>query len=949
MNPSQSEPRGLPRLYVSRPRLLRRLSDAVRCKLAVICADAGYGKTTLAADFVATAGMATEWYHLTPADRDIARLADGLGACLKHLSSGAKRRYSRREGGGNRATLGLAFFTEELLRQAAHVGPNTALLVLDDYQHVGQDTDVNSLLGSLIKDSPPSLRFIVLTRSALRLPLARLRARQELSMLGEDDLAFTLEETSLFLRRESDLDLDDAALALVQERTEGWAAGIAMVSHSLRYSRQEKVMKVLADPAASAWLVYDYLAEEVFDRQEPAIQDFLVKTSILGSLTAQACDHLLGTSGSLAVLLTLEEKGLFTTSVGPSKQSFRYHQLFRETLRQKLRERENRDSVCELHLRAARFYEQRSDWEECVHHYLEAGAASKAAEVIETVGDMYIFSGFFQTVDSWLRALPEEITPTRPRLMVLRASLSHLGMRHLEAVHELEMALRLFQVGGDETGQVRAGGDMGYVRYRTGHLQQAMRLFDSALAMAGDRSILKSEILVMQAQVLREMGRLEKSEEACRASMAALAAAGRSAQQLRGHSRAVRNLAVTKMEMGDLVAADQTVRESLAFCTAHEIGDYEETWARAQMGAILWAQGKFGEAIQSLQRALSMSGRFIAFQQHVIGLWLGNSLRDSGLYEEAEGAYEHSLSIGELERVFLLTVTGRCHDASAGVADLYRQWRTVESLIFRSTAEVVMAAVLREGGDSAKALEHIREAVRLFRAHGFRFRLASALLHQARIENDLFRRSEGRESLAESLEIVASSGYYHFFWWDPELIASSCQRALAEGIHPYYASELVTRRFGSRSSGVLAPLLQDRRSEVRRRARAAIASLPNRGPISLQDEVLADCADLRLRDSLAQAIAAELISLDGIQILRKRRSLSWREIEILIEYYLRPVATGPETASAQIRSECAQRLSISENTVRCHVNNLRGKLMLPAWVSGARVLNWAREEGLLPT
>lgn len=921
------------------------MSEAAQARLTVICADAGYGKTTLVAEFVASSSFRTEWYRLTPGERDIIRFAGGLSECLQRLAVEPEPGIGGRVPVSRGGSSSLAVFTEMLLGDAARVGPGPAYLILEDYQNVGEQADVNALLGAVIEGSPPCLHFLVLTRSMPRLHLARLRARQELSILGEEDLSFTLEETSRFLLVESGLNLDDSAISLMYERTEGWAAGIAMVSQSLRCGRVDKVMNILAEPEASAWLVFDYLAEEVFDRQEPAIQDFLVKTSVLKVMSAPICDHLLGTAQSQKTLLALVENGLFTTSADLSKRAFRYHQLFRETLRHELYQREGREGVERLHLQAAQFYESRSEWEECVHHYLKAGDAVKAATIIESIGERYAFSGYFQTLDYWLNALPAAVISARPWLIVLRARLSHLQMRHEEALRDLHRALALFHDCCDEGGEAWTIGYSGYMMYLIGQVHQSLRQFSSALDLVSDRNVLKSEILVMQARALLHGGMPEKAIEACRASMAEISTGEPNNNQSRNLVRAGYILGTAQMEMGNIDAALQTLREDLDLCRKREVGENGETSTLARLGAILWARGDLDEAIEVLNRALSMSGRYMINQQHVIGLWLGNSLRDKGRYAEADQAYERSVPAGKWERIFLAIVAGRAKSVRHTAANLYSGCRQAESVILRSTAEVVMGAVLRECREQDEALAHLREGIRTLRTHGFRLRLASALLHQSRVEYDLSRPSDARESLSEALRLAETEGYYHFFWWDRDLITLLCQKALSEGILPDYVGQLVVQSLGSRGTAVLVPLLHDRRAEVRRRAHGLMASLPQGGPGS-QDEVLAGCTDLRVRESVAQAIDDGLLSQEGVQLLRTRFDLSLREVEILTEYYLRPAA-GPAVASTQLRKECSLRLNISENTVRCHVNNIRRKLTLPDWATGAHVLDWMTEEGLL--
>ena len=189
----------LPKQYVSRPRLLDTLAEASQCKLTIVCADAGYGKTSLVTEFTQSGGLRSEWLQLRLRDRDIVRLAEGLESCLRRLAGGTEpaatigTRFRRSKG------RDVHVLTQFLLSLAGQVGPQTSFLVLDDYQHVDQEDIVNLLLGSLIEDSPPQLRFILLSRSAPKFPLGKLKARQEVYTIGEDAVSFTVDETRHFL------------------------------------------------------------------------------------------------------------------------------------------------------------------------------------------------------------------------------------------------------------------------------------------------------------------------------------------------------------------------------------------------------------------------------------------------------------------------------------------------------------------------------------------------------------------------------------------------------------------------------------------------------------------------------------------------------------------------------------------------------------------------------
>lgn len=502
---------GWHRVHVSRPRLLSRLSDATRCKVTLVCAGPGYGKSTLLLDYIQTAGIPSGWYRLSALDRDPTHLAAGLADCLTQISSRPVERPN--PGPVDPGTLGV--LCQGLLRQMLKPKDDFLLLVLDDYDSVDQSGEAGALIQMLIEESPDFVHFAILSRKSPHLPLGRLRAQRQLSELGQ------------------------------------------------------------ADQAGPARLVYDYLAQEVFDCQDAATQDFLMKTSILTKMDFEACDWLLEKDSSLRTLLELENGGLFTTAVDAARRTFRYHELFRQFLHECLHARFPPETIRALHRRAAAFYEGRRDWVACVHHLLRAGETVWAAEVVETTGERLIFSGFSQTVEFWLTTLPGELVAERPWLLALRGRLAHMSIKNEEAERLLDRALQLFQARGDEHGQAWATGELAYVDFRSGALTQSIRRFAEALSRVKQGSLLESELLTMQAMAYRLAGRLDESIEGCTASLRQLSGVDDEAFHNWGQSRATRNLALALMERGDLEAAHATVRRALSLCIEMQLGEIE--------------------------------------------------------------------------------------------------------------------------------------------------------------------------------------------------------------------------------------------------------------------------------------------------------------------------------------------------------------------------------------
>ena len=274
---------------VPRPRLTERLHAGLRAarKLTLISAPAGYGKTTLVSAWLSATPVSRPfiaWLSLDANDNDPARFAAYLLAALQKIDPAI----------GQTAQTMLqtpqppppeALLTSLINDIAATPAP--FVLVLDDY-HLIQAPPIHQQLAFLLEHQPPQMHLVIVTREDPPLPLARLRARGQVTDIRQSDLKFTEEETADFLRQVMQLDLSPADVAILQQRTEGWIAGLQLAALSMQHS--EDVRQFVAEFAGSHRYILDYLVEEVFRRQTPEVQDFLLKTSILDRLTAPLCD-----------------------------------------------------------------------------------------------------------------------------------------------------------------------------------------------------------------------------------------------------------------------------------------------------------------------------------------------------------------------------------------------------------------------------------------------------------------------------------------------------------------------------------------------------------------------------------------------------------------------------------------------------------------------------------
>jgi LuxR family maltose regulon positive regulatory protein len=410
---------------VVRPRLLARLDSP--CPVTLITAPAGFGKTTLAAEWAhaAPAGRAA-WLGLDADDNDPARWLTYLIAALGQMQTGLGAAALAQLQSPQAPLLDglLTLLANELGQLPAPAeGEAGYVLILDDYHAITAQA-VHTAVAFLLDHLPTALRVVITSRSEPEgLPLARWRARGQLAEVRADDLRFTPEEADHFLREVMGLPLTPSDGAALTARTEGWVAGLQLAALAALAAQAQAGPDALA-AAFDAGHPYlgDYLLAEVITQQPPERQVFLRRVSMLERLTGPLCDAVTGGQDGDALLDHLARANLFLARGERDAHGewFRFHQLFREFLRQQLAQQEP-DRAAELHRRASAWYEQHDLTDEAVSHALAAGEGGTAARLIAAAAPGWQARGEFGTLRQWLERLPPEAVWANPRLCIARA------------------------------------------------------------------------------------------------------------------------------------------------------------------------------------------------------------------------------------------------------------------------------------------------------------------------------------------------------------------------------------------------------------------------------------------------------------------------------------------------------------------------------------------------
>ena len=400
---------------VHRPRLLERLSRSLRRRLTIVAAPAGFGKTTLLSDWSVRSPMPVAWLSLDAADNDPTTFWDYLLAALDRVHAGA--------GDPARAMLyapqplPIEAVLTTLMNSVAVLG-DEVVLVLDDYHLIG-NAAIHAAFGFLLDHMPPQLHVVLASRSDPPLALARLRGQGHVDELRASDLRFTSKETVQFFSEVMQLSLTGDDIHTLAERTEGWIAGLHLAAVTLQ-GRDDPQSYVAAFSGAHRSIV-DYLGEEVLQRQPPRVQRFLLETSILDRLNGPLCDAVLEQSDSQEMLERLEAANLFLVALDDERYWYRYHHLFAEFLRTRLRVRQP-ELVPLLHRRASNWFSAQILLPEAVQHALAAGDHAQAAELVEANADtmLWVNCELF-VLQQVLKMLPEALVRSRLRLALTNA------------------------------------------------------------------------------------------------------------------------------------------------------------------------------------------------------------------------------------------------------------------------------------------------------------------------------------------------------------------------------------------------------------------------------------------------------------------------------------------------------------------------------------------------
>ncbi|HEU4322716.1 MAG TPA: LuxR C-terminal-related transcriptional regulator [Roseiflexaceae bacterium] len=836
---------------VPRSRLIARLNEGLQRRLTLISAPAGFGKTSLASAWTAGCGRPAAWLSLDEGDNEPSRFLRYLVAALQTLAPTIGTDVAEQLQSSQPPPIEALL---PLLLNAIATLPQPAVLVLDDY-HLLEASSIDQALAVLVEHLPPQLHLVIATREDPPLPLARLRARGQLTELRAADLRFTPAEATAFLNQVMGLSLSTEDIAALEDRTEGWIAGLQLAALSMQGHRD--VSNFIRAFAGNHRYIVDYLVEEVLQRQPEAVRSFLLQTAILDRLTGPLCDAVSGQEHGSARLEALHRGNFFVVPLDDTRQWYRYHRLFADALSAQLMA-EQPDQVATLHRRASAWHEQHGALADAIRHALAAQNFARAANLVELAAPAMSRSRQEATLLGWLKALPDQVVASRPVLSVQYAG-TLLSVGELEGVDarlgDAERWLELMAKPGEQpgvpsaemvvvdqaafrqlpgsiavyrAGQSLARGNptdtitytrraldllseddhvmrgaahalLGLASWTIGDLESAYRSYSDGMARLQKAGHIADAIggAITPADILIVQGRLREAARIYERGLQL--AADHGAPQMRGTADMYVGLSELSREHGELHAAMQLLLRSQEQGEHTGFPQHPYRW-RVALARIREAQGDLEGALDLLQEAerryasdFSPNVRPVAAWKTRV--WLAQGRLDDALgwaREQGLGAYDELSYLREFEHITLARVLLACSRREPAGGSLREAIELLQRLLHAAES----------GGRTASVIEIL---VLLSLAHQMQGNIPAALL-----------------SLSRALALAEPASYVRMFVDGGPAMRALLQEALARGTTGYVETLLAAFPAGGAAGSMyptatahhLVEPLSDREREV---------------------------------------------------------------------------------------------------------------------------------------
>jgi LuxR family transcriptional regulator, maltose regulon positive regulatory protein len=887
---------------VGRPHVYQRLQRGIERPLTLVTAPAGFGKTASLGDWVQQSGLAVAWVSLDASDNDPLQFWTYVFTALSRTYDGIADTALAMLHAPQSPPLAVVL---RALLNAVAASPREVVLVLDDY-HLITTPEIHEGIAALLEHPPAQLHLYLAARSEPPLPLARLRAYNQVNEIRADDLRFRPDEVGTFLVEIVGVQLPIDDVMTLAERTDGWVAGLQLAALSLQ--GHPDPARFVTTFSGSHRHVVTYLGEEILAAQPDDIQSFLLRTSILDRMCGPLCDAVTGHSDGAAMLDRLERANLFLVPLDDEGRWYRYYHLFADLLRLRL-SRERPDLVPELHRRAARWLEENGWVVEAAEHLFAAQDMEAAAELIERAAAAIMLRGEVMTLLRLLERLPDEVVEARPLLCLYHAEVLFARGQLITAelrIAAAERALfaRDYDAGRDPMelqGEQRAlaghiASDKAVLDAMRGDGEAAMARAQEALAaLPKHDSVHRGGVFVALGHAHRLRGELAKADAAyAEASQVSFAAGNVFIGLLALNFRAM-----IAVQQGRLRQAEDLRRRVIAATESQGAASSMAGSAYAALGDLSYERNDLVGAKLAVEQAIALGEQWANIEDQVDGyMRLAFVYQAQGNAMEAEAAVRHAAQLMEALAQSDMTIPWLPPYVAAMQARLaLRQGRATTAAQWLRDYQDELARGRLSSDYLLQELMKLTSA-RLLLAHG-------EIAETAKLLDALLTPAEAEERAGSALEILA-------------LRALAAQ---AEG-STERALDLLERSVSLAEPGGYVRLFVDEGTPMRSllarlRERMELGSLLRR---YLETLLAAFGADRPVRPARVEN--------NGLL-----EPISARELEVL---HL--------MAEGHANQEIARQLVVASSTVKTHVHHLFAKLQA---ADRLQAVTRARQLGLL--
>lgn len=902
---------------IMRQRLLE-IAENSEEHLVIICAAAGYGKTTIMEQLRSAYSGHSVWYQLGPEDRD-------LSGFLTHLAEGVSRAVPDFGRKINRALMNTEKVAADhenimmvLVSEILEFTEEPLVFCFDEFRHINDSKPTREAVEFLVNHLPSSFRIMITSREKPKLLLGRFRSQRQLLEFDTDDLRFDLEETAKLFEGGCSPPLTEWELKTWIKATDGWPVALTLSRNLLRPKGRlpEEILKDLVDNRGS---IAAYLAEEIWAGLSEKLKDFMMRSSLPDIIDVDICDKTLTESKeanySIKILQEMEDHNLMIFSLETGKR-YRYQPLVRQFLYQKLREKMSPDGIAELNIRYGEAYEQRGDYDNAIKHYQDSGSTHLVAGIIEDQGEAFMAAGRYESLARWISGIPESIIKSKPLLAYVCAKTSeHLGeMEKAESMYV--MAETGFNKKGDKHGTFICVYALAEYYFMKEMYRKSLEMATRALSLANeplDRITVLTRMMrlsLILGDTTRALQILRQADEAIDDTMVEarllLSTENMAANWMTGDFKGSMETALgLKKE-----ATPQTSMQTRFLVLFFKMSNLRET------GQYLEALDTAEEAADYLGREDKIQKLIFQLQKAVILLCVGDGTAGREMMERIIAKIRGSAPLGPY---FSFNYLG----------DYYRRYgmpdKAIELLIpeLRSNREKDMrysiaSSLVNLGANKLRRLNapdntgiaDLEEANVIAKENNYRFILTQVHFQQAWRALGLRDEVKALEEITKSLDIASRYQHNNFILQEGKISLDLLAFAFQADVHRDYLTKIFGL-IGPPALSVLSPLIKSSSASIRM---AVIPALGTAGGAKAAPYVRRLIRDT---DATVRCAAnAELASL-RTNIEEPGKILTKREIQVF-----EMLTQGHSNA------EIAQELFISEPTVKTHVTRIFQKLGL---------------------